>query len=186
MDDLIQLAAYVLIIVVIGAASIIKKVIEAQKRRQEIEKHRVKTLQPERELFPKYTQEQTPSYPPAPEKIPQEEIQEGEPIEWEDVLKKVLGIPEEKPVLLIKHKPNILGTPRIRKEEVPLVTAKPISLKQDTIQELKQEDTERLLNWEEFTNNLKNQGLSEIQQAIIISDLIQPSVARRARRHLGR
>ena len=90
MDDLVQLGAYVLVILIIGGASVIKKIIEAQKRRKELEKNKVNTLR-----LDEYSEDQPQPIPARTmvleKEMPANKEEVGEiPIRLEDVHKKCL------------------------------------------------------------------------------------------------
>ncbi|MDI6733265.1 MAG: hypothetical protein QME51_06890 [Planctomycetota bacterium] len=173
MDDLFTFAAYVIIILIIGAVSIIKKIIEAQKRRSELRSRQGKTLRVEEKVaehFPARPLITETDIPPE-----EEEIHEA-PINIEDLLKRVFTgeITEEKPetVRRIRDFPKVELPPPTREKFTPQIKAS--TPPSDELKEMEGWGDVAETNWHQFTTQLKSKGLSEIQQAIIISDLIRP------------
>jgi len=184
MDDLIQLGAYVIIILVIGGASVIKKIIEAQKRRKEMEKTQVKTLR----LEPTYsleTQEQhmTESEEPENEIILESESEtgSGQKPRIEDILKEVFNIPNatHKRATVIRdmpRRPKHMPEPVKKVQMAEAMVEEPAPTPAETVTPSAEP------NWEVFSVGLKKRGLTEIQQAVVMSELIQRPKARRAGR----
>ena len=173
MDGLIQLAAYVLIILIIGIATLVKKYVEAQKRRQEFEKKNVKTLRLDTEL----SNEQTRTI--IVERIPErEEEPETRPVSIEDVLRKILVAPSEMPKAQPIEEAIIQQMPSD-------ILAKPLAsmrFADDNELSIKINETaEQPGGWHNFTAGLKEKELTEIQQAIIMAELVQSPVMRKRR-----
>lgn len=177
MDDLVQLGAYVLVILIIGGASVIKKIIEAQKRRKELEKNKVNTLrlddQPQSIAARTVVSEK--EIPPT-----SEEQVEAIPVGIEDVLRKMFNIPQDKPQqdyieeIEIQPQPQ---EPSVKKEQISVTVAD-----KTTPQEIDTKDSApELASWDDFTDGLNAKGLTEVQRAIIVSDLIRYPVSRRNR-----
>ncbi|MBI5777910.1 MAG: hypothetical protein HZA49_00440 [Planctomycetes bacterium] len=181
MDDLIQLGAYVVIILVIGGASVIKKIIEAQKRRKEAEQSQVKTLR----LEPTYSRE--PRQPSAPEtEEPDSEIvlesesasESGQKPRIEDILKEVFNIPtmtqkRDTVIKSITRKQKGIQQPVEKPQLVSAAVEEPVPTPAETVTASAEP------SWEVFATGLKNRGLTEIQQAVVMSELIQKPRARR-------
>jgi hypothetical protein len=181
MDDLIQLGAYVVIILIIGGASVIKKIIEARKRRQEIEKIQGKTLRLDVGQ-PQETEAQTPQ---ASEESEDEIILESEPETQsgqkpriEDILNEVFNIPTvtHKRTTVIREKPRTqkdMPEPAKNMQMAAAAVDESISEQPETVTQSAEP------NWEVFATGLKNRELTEIQRAIVMSELIQKPRARR-------
>ncbi|MEW6027699.1 MAG: hypothetical protein AB1599_10465 [Planctomycetota bacterium] len=172
MDDLIQLGAYVVIILIIGGASVIKKIIEAQKRRKEMQERQGKTLR----LEPTGTQTTPVITVESEEEIPAPEAQNKPKIE--DILKDIFNIPT------VPLKRETVIKDRQRKQRDMLKSVKKMQTAAAMVQEAAPAPTETVTanteaNWEVFAVGLKRRGLTEIQQAVVMSELIQKPRARR-------
>jgi len=177
-SNLVQLGAYVIIILVIGGASVVKKIIEAQKRRKEMEKTQVKTLS----LEPTYSGEkQTVS---RVEEVEREIITEsesensdGKP-KMEDILKELFNIPT------VNHKRSTTIRNIPRTQEVKPSPAERSQMTAELVEENTSAQTDAEIHitepsWEVFATGLQSRGLTEIQRAIVMSELIQKPRTRR-------
>ena len=183
MDDLIQLGAYVVIILIIGGASVIKKIIESQKRRKEMEKTQVKTLS----IEPTYSRETIEHEQSVAETEESEdeiilesesETQSGQKPRIEDILKEVFNIPNvtHKRTTVIREKPRTqkdMPEPVKKMQMAAAAVDESISGQPETVTQSAEP------NWEVFATGLKNRELTEIQRAIVMSELIQKPRARR-------
>jgi len=180
MDDLVQLGAYVLIILVIGGASVIKKIIEAQRRRKEMEQAQGKTLRVE----PTYSREAEDQTISQVEEVEREVIIESESESSEekpkidDILKELFNIPTvpQKRTTIIKNIPH-------NQEDISQSVKRP-SLTAEMVDEdaLTHSETATLStepNWEVFATGLKSRELTGIQRAIVMSELIQKPKSRK-------
>jgi hypothetical protein len=179
-SNLVQLAAYVIIILVIGGASVVKKMIEARKRRQEMEKTQGKTLRLE-PTYSREAEEQTISPVEEAEREviieSESESSEGKP-KIEDILKELFNIPTvpQKRTTIIKNiprKPEEKPQPVERPQMTVEVVDESISGQAETITSSNEP------NWEVFATGLQSRGLTEIQRAIVMSELIQKPKSRR-------
>ncbi len=181
-SNLVQLAAYVIIILVIGGASVIKKMIEARNRRQEMEKLRGKTLRLDLEQ-PSQPEVQTAARIEEAEREiviesePEPESSAGKP-KIEDILKELFNIPTvpQKQPPVIKNIPRTLEeTPRAfeRPQMSAAAVDESVSGQAETITSSNEP------NWEVFAAGLKSRELTEIQRAIVMSELIQKPRTRR-------
>jgi hypothetical protein len=178
MENLIQLGAYVLVILIIGGASVIKKIIEAKNRRKELEKNKVNTLRVD-----EYSQDQ-PQPAHVETVVLEKEIsskkEEEIPVRLEDVIRKMFNIPDVKPKYDNAEEIEVQVQPQeamIDKNYVPQAVDDKIASQEIDNKEHVQESE----NWDNFTQSLNARGLNEIQRAIIISDLIRYPVSRRNR-----
>lgn len=176
MDDMIQLGAYVVIILGIGGSSVIKKIIEAQKRRKELEQSRGKTLRLDDE----------PRRPVAPRPVFDDEVSDREVItetdsesreapRIEDILKEVFNIPaphhKKKPVR--KHNSGMIRTESVQAKPRDRLDREMIKSELEDVSAVEP-------NWRLFSDGLKLRGLNEIQQAIVLSEIIRQPKSRRA------
>ena len=185
MDDLIQLGAYVVIILVIGGASVIKKIIEAQRRRKEMEQAQGKTLRVE----PTYSQETQERYPIETEE-PEGEIilesesesQSGGKPRIEDILKEVFNIPTapRKRTTIVRNIPSNLEEKPQPAERQPMTDE---VFDEDALTHSETVTPSAEPSWEVFATGLKGLELTEIQRAIVMSELIQKPSSRRIRSH---
>jgi len=198
MDDLIQLAAYVLIFLVFGGASIIKKVVEAQRRRKLSEAQRPKeeSITPPKQSRGLTLEEKQPE--PVEEEAPSietyEEKQKPE-VDLEEVLRKALGFPGTEPK---QYQKKI-----IREEEETQLTLKPTVVKKETMPDahLTEEeihipvDLEHALpaagpeepdinGWDNFSKELNSEYSSDLVKAVILSEIIAPPISLRKYRGL--
>ncbi|HLD35261.1 MAG TPA: hypothetical protein VJC37_00935 [Planctomycetota bacterium] len=179
-SDLIKLGAYVVIILVIGGASVVKKIIEARKRQQEMEKHRGKTLRLDLERT-QQTETQTASRIEEPEREITIESESENPVEKpkiEDILKEIFNIPTAPQ----KRTPIIKSAQR-KQEEKPQAVVQP-EMVDASIGEIRPLQVETItasneLSWEVFAAGLKNRGFTEIQRAIVMSEIIQKPKSKR-------
>lgn len=202
---LIQLAAYVVIFVIMGIVTVVKKMAEAQKRRAAEEKKAgehtrptiAKGLRPDKpaparipEPLPPVMTEPYPQ--PAEEPLVEDEEEVGEEkegVEIEDILRKALGLPssEQKPRSPIPLKPKpIVSEKTVIPQQEP--TAEP-SLEPAAVASAAEEfvlEPDRVADkqgWSDFLGNLEAKELNQLQQAIIFSEIITPPIAfRRGRR----
>jgi len=179
MDDLVQLGAYVLVILIIGGASVIKKIIEAQKRRKELEKNKVNTIRLDE--YSEYQPQPSASRTVVLEKemSPKSAEQvEAIPVGIEDVLRKMFNISQEKPQQDDSEEtesPPERQEVAVKKAQISLVvTEQTVSEEGDSKESIKESTS-----WDDFTEGLKAKELTEVQRAIIISDLIRAPVIRR-------
>ncbi len=203
--DAIQLAAYVVIFVVMGLVTLFKKMAEAQRRRAAEQERAAKQRQPAigkglrpDKPAPVRTPESLPPvmtepYPQSAEEPFIEDEEEGgeekEGIEIEDVLRKALGLPspERRPPEPVTIRPK------------PVVSEKTITHQQETAAEPSLEPavvvpgaTEHhwkpgrvagKQGWSSFLNNLETKEFNKLQQVIIFSEIINAPIAlRRGRR----
>jgi len=180
MDDLIQLGAYVIIILVIGGSSIIKKIIEARKRRLEIEEQRGKTMRLDVDRT-RQAEEQPISRPEEMEReivIESESVEPAEKPKIEEILKEIFNIPSvpQKRADVIKsvsRQKEKKPQPFIRPQMVNTDIGKILPLQAETITQSNEP------SWEVFATGLKSRGLNEIQRAIVMSEIIQKPKSKR-------
>ncbi|MBI4713240.1 MAG: hypothetical protein HY762_08090 [Planctomycetes bacterium] len=183
MDDVIKLAAYVIIFIIIGGVSIIKKILEAQKQRHELEQKRAKLRQgglrveddirSETAAVPGIKPAETETEPPT-----------GEAISIEDVLRELTGAE------VVTETPRIMANPRrgkaIRRQEQKVEETEALNLEQ-RIQEtvvpprsssglhfappVEPEPAKESGSWNEFTESIKDRD--EIQRAVIVAEVLK-------------
>ncbi|MBI4834319.1 MAG: hypothetical protein HY811_05845 [Planctomycetes bacterium] len=186
-SDLIQLAAYVVIFIVIGLASVIKKAYEAKKRRQEEEKKSGPSMaQPEKSQGLRM-EEETETQVPGPTESETPSETEPPVINLEDVLKKAFGFPGTtesrekppriKPQKVWQVKEGINPTAAMEPEQPVLA---------DGAEENKNISVTTICGWDDFTQHLNENGSSELAKAIILTEIIAPPIALRRTRGLSK
>jgi hypothetical protein len=200
MDDLIQLAAYVLIFVVIGGASIIKKVIEAQRRRKALEAQRPKDepITPPKQSRGLTLEEEQPN-PTEEEEIPpietyQEEKEKPE-VDLEEVLRKALGFPTtaakqyQKKIIRAEEEMQLTLKPTVVKEKVKTdepLTGEEIPIPDNLEHALPAAGPEEqdINGWDNFSKELNSGYTSDLAKAVILSEVIAPPKSLRKYRGL--
>jgi hypothetical protein len=172
MDNLIWLGAYVIIILIIGSASVIKKYLANRQLRIEREKQQGKALR----IEPEPAAQPTQPKPVTVERIPEPEPT-GMPLSLDDVLKKILTRTDERPV------------PMAQRETEEPTTLKPVSVpyrpERTELTKAEYEPkymAEEVNGWNYFTDGLKEKGLTEIQRAVILADVFGAPIVRKQRR----
>ncbi|MFH1227307.1 MAG: hypothetical protein V1701_05320 [Planctomycetota bacterium] len=178
MDDVIRLAAYALIFIIIGGASIIKKIIEAQKQRAEMERRRTTLNQSKPGL-------QTYQVLPEPVAEKQPPANQTE-FNLEDILRKALFLPVEE----LQPKKNVFRQPDRQavqetnaesETEITTVYSKTAKTQEETTGErLKAiSDSKHAFSWQEFMSSLDEKRLSDAQKAIVLTELFNKPVVYR-------
>lgn len=179
-SDLIKLGAYVVIILAIGGASVIKKIIESQKRRKEMEKTQVKTLRLDVGQ-PHQAEVQTQTVAPEPENEvtleSESDTGSGQRPKIEDILKEVFNIP----TVAYKRSEVIKEIQRKPKASEPAQKVPQVSpmVEDGILGQTEPITSSAEPNWEIFATGLKNRELTEIQRAIVMTELIQKPRSRK-------
>lgn len=183
MDDVIKLAAYVIIFIIIGGVSIIKKILEAQKRRHELDEKRAKSRQGGLRVEDDIRSEPAPAPGIRPAET-ETEPPTGEAISIEDVLRELTGAE------VVTETPRIMAKPRrvkaIRQQEQEAKAAE-ISKIEQRMQEtavpsrsssglhfappVEPEPAKESGSWNEFTESIKDRD--EIQRAVIVAEVLK-------------
>ncbi|MFA5794972.1 MAG: hypothetical protein WC980_07925 [Candidatus Brocadiia bacterium] len=177
MDDLIQLAAYAVIFIIIAGASIIKKIAEAQKQRAEMQRRKTGLGQ----------HSPAPEQTTAPSKQPEEE--EKPQFNLEDILRKALSIPEQeqpgKTVFRQTARPIIREMTANSGPETTVVYSKSAKLDDSNVESASQKvisDSRQTFSWQGLMSSLDEKMLSDAQKAIVLTELFnKPVVFRQSR-----
>jgi len=194
MDDALQLAAYAVILIIIGVVTVMKKVLEAQKQRKLLEAQQPKKLVVTGQSRGLTAEEETP--PPQltlPESPAEETETEPEPsrqggMDLEDVLRRVMGVPSggeetetpwerklRRARAQVKTTPPPPPKPAKVTPETPLTKVQ-IALPIEEVSALPSE------NWDNFIESLNQSERHELERAIILAEIVAPPLSRRSGR----
>lgn len=208
-DDTIQLAAYALIIIIIGLSSVIKKVLEARRKRRILEAQQQKQnksitaedsggLRSGDEASTPSEQKEIPyrEMEPAPAPQPMAETEGHEAIDLEKVLRRALGLPAAED---IEKKERERKLAEIRQQQIKIIshqsvkeittpaqsgTSEPGIIsgpEMGTYQQTNNFVDDVASGWSDFVNDLDTNESSELARAIILSEVIAPPIV--LRRH---
>lgn len=184
-SDWLQFAAYAIILIVMGMATVIKKISEAQRRRKLLEENERRQLMTAREKrgltaedseSPETTE---PEVEPSSSEIPE--------VDLEEVLRRALGFPasqtekERYKRRLEKARPRqkrVITTPDLPTARV----SKPPALVGEEPQVLPVVSEKEVgTGWSDFTRQLLAEQPDELSRAIVLSEIIAPPVSFRGR-----
>lgn len=180
MDDVIAIAAYAIILAIVGIVTLVKKIQAEQKRRQILAEKRAKLesggteadsggLRPA-DSMPKTVKSHRPEAEEIFEEAPEPADEPKPAFDMEEVLRRTFGFSskEIRPAVRKPPKKKTLK-PQPVEEKVPLV--------QPETFEVSLPDPSVHSNWSDFVDTLESRNLSDLQRAIIFTEVFGPPLA---------